>query len=1367
MASINRGDNTGAFGNDFLRIYLNNPNGLLVTRALLQINGDLEKEYYDPIFPLRVNFTGAETEMLHQVNTCKLALWDEYGRRRTADGKFTFFVKENRINSPDAPMSDGEEIYPEENSVTFDLTDAEFACQFVINATPSKVSELVLDIPIMLPENIKAGENIYIEQEGNDVIINAEAEIETSYNNLLDKPSINGQVLIGDIHIDTSADQVQADWKERNQYSKAYIKNKPTLAAIAISGNYNDLVGAPYIPVKVSDLNNDLEFITKEAFESDYYTKEEVDTLVEQMVDLTEVNERIDGVIEQEASDKEELLELLDDRVDLRTFNTTVSDLQRRDAGFADSINLLDGQVEILNAEMEYTVKDEALIPIVEKLGTCVTASELNIRLSGYATQEALNNGLNSKANKTAIKDGILTIQKNGTTIGTFSANSTNDSNINLSIPVRTSDLANDSDFLTAEDININNYVTKAVYNSGMNSKLDKTALGQGILTIKVNRETIGSFNANATDNKTVSISVPVNVSDLEQDVPYVKDTDLEEILTDISNLKGTTLSQGNRITTLETNIAKKVDKKANFSLVSDVEIERLAGVTNYDDTEITEDIAELSDAISTINTTLSNKVDKVAGKGLSTNDFSNDYKNILIADAETVQSLSTDMEEVKGDIISISNELDDINTDFNNLNTSLMNKINNETNARIAGDNALQEQIQALEAKGKVVDILATDGELSGYAQTHTLREDDVVCVLCDHEHFDTVTYYRWDCAYTHTTQNEYRAGARIKIAQSSENIFFKTTEGGLSGETAPAWVDGEGKQLETVTDGTITWTACPKPTTYDFYYIGSEGSYYTKSEADTRFISSSVEINGYPITGNIDLTYADVNALPADTVIGNGTITVQKQDLHDPNPETNRTTIKTFTLNQTENLAIPIPIPTDLSDLDNSTNFINKDILLDEYLGRDIPDNTLIQDEIDDLYDKVRTLEGDLPDVALDGKYSSLIGLPQIISDLRKNNKEAYNINPDYNTYVDDRFINDLATRSGFVTDVVIAETFARKTDIPEYVSQLENDRGYITLSAVGRGTLSIWLADEKIGEFNANAKDNNRIVVPVDTELSETSIYPVQNALITAELNRKPYDTEVVHITGDETIEGTKTIEYLITSTQAISDASTKAASTAFVNNYYNNKDTDIVHKSKNNETISGSKNFTGAVQLSEAYCTNPAVSDYNGNKVVSNTWVKSQGYALDADVVHDGGNETINGNKTFAETVTFNGITNLLGTITHVTTPDGSIQDAVANVAYVAQAIAESGGASEEVIQQMQQAIANLQTAVGTLTNSINALNTTIGGIQSDIGSLTSDLGTVQSTLNTATGNITSLTTRVTALETNPIYLNDILVGPRPV
>lgn len=51
--------------------------------------------------------------------------------------------------------------------------------------------------------------------------------------------------------------------------------------------------------------------------------------------------------------------------------------------------------------------------------------------------------------------DGTLTIQKNGTTVGTFSANQATDETINLAVPTKTSDLSNDSGFITADNTKI------------------------------------------------------------------------------------------------------------------------------------------------------------------------------------------------------------------------------------------------------------------------------------------------------------------------------------------------------------------------------------------------------------------------------------------------------------------------------------------------------------------------------------------------------------------------------------------------------------------------------------------------------------------------------------------------------------------------------------------------------------------------------------------------------------------------------------------------------------------------------------------------------------------------------------------------
>lgn len=100
---------------------------------------------------------------------------------------------------------------------------------------------------------------------------------------------------------------------------------------------------------------------------------------------------------------------------------------------------------------------------------------------------------------------------------------------------------------------------------------------------------------------------------------------------------------------------------------------------------------------------------------------------------------------------------------------------------------------------------------------------------------------------------------------------------------------------------------------------YIGSEGAYYTKSEADTRFVPQSRTVNGRALSSDITLTASDVDALPSNTTIGNGALTIQ----------VNSTDLQTFTANQTGNVTANINVPTDTSDLTNGAGYITSTAL------------------------------------------------------------------------------------------------------------------------------------------------------------------------------------------------------------------------------------------------------------------------------------------------------------------------------------------------------------------------------------------------------------------------------------------------------
>lgn len=63
---------------------------------------------------------------------------------------------------------------------------------------------------------------------------------------------------------------VQSDWNETVTTADDYIKNKPSLATVATSGSYDDLIDQPTIPTAVTDLSD----------ASDYYTASETDSAI-------------------------------------------------------------------------------------------------------------------------------------------------------------------------------------------------------------------------------------------------------------------------------------------------------------------------------------------------------------------------------------------------------------------------------------------------------------------------------------------------------------------------------------------------------------------------------------------------------------------------------------------------------------------------------------------------------------------------------------------------------------------------------------------------------------------------------------------------------------------------------------------------------------------------------------------------------------------------------------------------------------------------------------------------------------------------------------------------------------------------------
>ena len=92
MTAIYKGDDTGAFDQNFIKIDIENSSQYKISKVILQC-GPVQKIYSNPTFPIYVNFTHDESLRLYQDSTCYLQVFDEKGRRTTCEGTLNFTAK--------------------------------------------------------------------------------------------------------------------------------------------------------------------------------------------------------------------------------------------------------------------------------------------------------------------------------------------------------------------------------------------------------------------------------------------------------------------------------------------------------------------------------------------------------------------------------------------------------------------------------------------------------------------------------------------------------------------------------------------------------------------------------------------------------------------------------------------------------------------------------------------------------------------------------------------------------------------------------------------------------------------------------------------------------------------------------------------------------------------------------------------------------------------------------------------------------------------------------------------------------------------------------------------------------------------------
>ena len=372
-------------------------------------------------------------------------------------------------------------------------------------------------------------------------------------------------------------------------------------------------------------------------------------------------------------------------------------------------------------------------------------------------------------------------------------------------------------------------------------------------------------------------------------------------------------------------------------------------------------------------------KVDKEEGKGLSENDFTNGYKNKLDGIENGAQVNVIEVVKRNGVALPVTDKSVDVavpttTSSLTNDSGYITNEVNDLVNYY---DKDETDTLIATEAETRDAADLNLQGQIDAISSASDVV--DVVGTYAELQSYDT--------------------------SKLSDNDIIKV----LTDETH---------------DDAISYYRW-NDATNAFTYIGSQGPFYTKSETDATFVPQTRTINGKGLNSDVVLTAADVNALPASTVIptvNDATLTIQK----------NGTTVTTFTANSAQNVTADISVPTKVSDITNDLNFVK---------------------------------ETDLSDVAFSGAYADITGTPYIptkTSDLTNDSNFASDANY---VHTDNNFttalknkLNGIATGAevNVQSDWDVADTSSdafikNKPAIPTKTSDITNDSGFITSAAL----------------------------------------------------------------------------------------------------------------------------------------------------------------------------------------------------------------------------------------------------------------------------------------------------------------------------
>ena len=689
------------------------------------------------------------------------------------------------------------------------------------------------------------------------------------------------------------------------------------------------------VPTTTSSLTNDSGYITNEVNDLvNYYDKDETDTLIATEAETRDAADlNLQGQIDA-ISSASDVVDVVGTYAELQNYDTSklsdndiikvLTDETHDDAISYYRWNDATNAFTYIGSQGPFYTKSETDATFVPQTRT-INGKGLN---SDVVLTAADVNALSASTVIPTVNNATLTIQKNGTTVATFTANSAQNATANISVPTKVSDITNDLNFVEETDLanvafsgayaditgtpyiptktsdltNDSDFASDANYvhtdnnfTTALKNKLNGIATGAEV-NVQSDWDVADTSSDAFIKNKP---AIPTKTSDITNDSGFITSAALPTKTSDLTNDSGFITNQVN-------NLANYYDQTAINSMFNALSVPTKTSELTNDSGFLTTSTLPIATASSLGVVKIGSGINVASDGTISAAVASLDWANITNKPTDvsywtndagyiTSADLPTKTSDLTNDSDFVTSaDVPTKTSDLTNDSGFITNSVNNLANYYKKSETYTQGEVNSL-LSAIVIPTKTSD--------------------LTNDSNFVSDTDYA-----TASKGGVIKVGSGLAIT----NGVLSTTGGGVA--DAVEWSNVLNKPSDvsywTNDAGYITSAALPTKTSD---LTNDSGFLTSYTETDPIYSASpaagitAADISSWNAKSDFSGSYNDLTDKPTIPTVNNATLTIQR----------NNTNVGTFTANASSDKTINIAVPTTVAELSDASTYVTQNNL------------------------------------------------------------------------------------------------------------------------------------------------------------------------------------------------------------------------------------------------------------------------------------------------------------------------------------------------------------------------------------------------------------------------------------------------------